>query len=320
MTENISEPISRTPAERYDGSWERPDKSLTTAAILGLVIVGIIYFYGLNMVAGIAVFTKASVLRDTSGSFIKRMTTTVMATKNPIRLSVMISEFVFMLLPTIWLIKRWHTKRILSYIQFKRVPIVETLLAVITVIFFIPVSSYIGEFVLRQLNFPDFLAQINEQIFTSYSKREMIWLVVVVCVTPAICEETLFRGYFQRTLERTLGMKSLFIAGIVFGLYHMEPINLISLSLLGILIGFFFYRSKSILPGMAAHFTNNFLAVLSLYKMPDGRPVVAFLSSSTPFLGFLGGILVSGIFVILYRRATKRNFVEKESSGVAAGQ
>ncbi len=320
MTENTSELISQTPIERYDGSWERPDKSLTTAAILGLVIVGIIYFYGLNMVAGIAVLTKASVLRDNTGSFIKRMTTTVMATKNPIRLSVMISEFVFMLLPTIWLIKRWHTKKILSYVQFKRVPILEILLAVITVIFFIPVSSYIGEFVLRQLNFPDFLAQINEQIFTSYSTREMIWLLVVVCVTPAICEETLFRGYFQRTLERTLGMKSLFIAGIVFGLYHMEPINLISLSLLGILIGFFFYRSKSILPGMAAHFTNNSLAVLSLYKMPDGRPVVAFLSSSTPFLGFLAGILLSGIFVILYRRATKSNFVEKESSSVAAGQ
>lgn len=315
MTENISEPISQTPIERYAGSWERPDKSLTTAAILGLVIVGIIYFYGLNMVAGIAVFTKASVLRDTSGSFIKRMTTTVMATKNPIRLSVMISEFVFMLVPTIWLIKRWHTKKVLSYIQFKPVPIVEILLAVITVIFFIPVSSYIGEFFLRELNFPDFLAQINEQIFTSYTKSEMLWLVVVVCVTPAICEETLFRGYFQRTLERTLGIKSLFIAGIVFGLYHMEPINLISLSLLGILIGLFYYRSKSILPGMAAHFTNNFIAVLSLYKMPDGHPVVAFLSNSTPFLGFLAGILLSGIFVIIYRRVTQKNFLRKQAEG-----
>lgn len=312
MSENITEPTPQPSIELFEGSWERPNKSLTTAAILGLIIVAIIYFYGLNIVAAIAVITKIPALQSKGGSFLDKLTNSVMATKNPIRWSVMISEFVFMLLPTVWLISRWHTKKILKYIQFKRVPISEILLAVITTVLFIPVSSYIGEFILRQLNFPDFLAQINEQIFTSYTPTEFIWLIMVVCITPAICEETLFRGYFQRTLERSLGMKSLFIAGILFGLYHMEPINLISLSLLGILIGFFYYRSKSILPGMAAHFTNNLLAVLSLYKMPNGHPVVAFLSNSTPLLGFLGGIVLSGVFVIVYGRVTERNFGMKE--------
>jgi len=297
-------------SEGYDGSWERPNKSLTTAAILGLIIVGIIYYYGLNIVAAIAVFSRG--MNYKGGSFLEEMKDTIMATKNPIRLSVMICEFVFMLGPTIWLIKHWHTKKIFSYIRLTRVPVGEILLAVITTILFIPVSSFIGEFILKQLNFPDFLAQIDAQIFTSYTTGEFVWLIVVVCVTPAICEETLFRGYFQRTLERTMGMKSVFIAGIIFGLYHMQPINLISLSLLGILIGFFYYRSKSILPGMAAHFTNNLLAVLSLYKMPDGHPVVAFLSGETPFLGFIASILLSGVFVIVYRQATKKNSVVKE--------
>jgi len=303
------------PGERYDGSWERPNKSLTTAAILGLVIVGVIYYYGLNLVAGIAIFTKATGLHETGGSFIDRMKTTVMATKNPIRLSVMVSEFLFMLVPTVWIIRRWHTKKVLSYIRFTRVHFIEVLLAIITTIAFVPVSSYIGEFFMRQLHFPDFLERIDEQIFTSYTPREFTWLIVVVCVTPAICEETLFRGYFQRTLERTVGAKSLFIAGIVFGLYHVEPINLISLSLLGMLIGFFFYRSKSILPGMAAHFTNNLLAVLSLYRMPNGHPIVSFLSNATPLLGFLAGIILSGILMVVYRSATEKNFVQKEALG-----
>jgi membrane protease YdiL (CAAX protease family) len=308
VSENITEPTPQPSIDLFDGSWERPDRSLTTAAILGLIIVAIIYFYGLNIVAAIAVLTKMSPLQNKGGTFLDKLTNSVIATKNPIRWSVMISEFVFMLLPTVWLIRHWHTKDILKYIRFKSVPLSEILLAIITTIFFIPVSSYIGEFLLRQLNFPDFLGQINEQIFTSYTPAEFIWLIVVVCITPAICEETLFRGYFQRTLERSLGMKSLFIAGILFGLYHMEPINLISLSLLGILIGFFFYRSKSILPGMAAHFTNNFLAVLSLYKMPNGHPVVGFLSISTPFPGFFAGIALSVIFVLVYQRVTQRNF------------
>ncbi len=313
MTENISDSIPQPSIERYDGSWERSNRSLTTAAILGLIIVGTIYFYGLNVMAGVAVFIKATGIHDVGGSFIKRMTTNIMATKNPIRYSVMISEFVFMLVPTIWIIKRWHTKKAMTYIRFKRAPIAEILLAVITTILFIPVSSFIGEFFMKQLNFPDFLEQINEQIFTSYTTTELFWLVIVVCITPAICEETLFRGYFQRTLERTLGIRSVFIAGIIFGLYHMEPINLISLSLLGMLIGFFFYRSKSIIPGMAAHFTNNLVAILSLYKTANGHPVVAFLSNLTSFFGFLAAILLSGIFVMVYRRATEKNFVDQHA-------
>ena len=312
MTENIVRPIPKPPTERYDGTWEMSNKNLTTAAILGLIIVGVIYYYGLNIVVGIAVYIKSAGIHPDKSSFLKTMTSTMMATKNSIRLSVMFCEFVFMLVPTALLIRRWHTTKILSYIRLKRVPVVEILLGIVSTILFMPVSSFIAEFILRQLNFPDFLAQINEQIFTSYTPAEFILLIVVVCVTPAICEETLFRGYFQRTLERTLGIRSLFIAGIIFGLFHMEPVNLISLSLLGILFGFFYYRSKSILPGMAAHFTNNLLAIFSLYKTPTGHPVAAFLSNPTPFSGFVAGILLSGGLVIVYRRATEKNFGVKE--------
>jgi membrane protease YdiL (CAAX protease family) len=308
LTGDFTGSATAAPLERYEGSWEKPGKSLITASILGLIIVGVIYYYGLNLVAGIALFTKSAGLKNTGGSLIQRMTTTVMATKNPIRFSVMISEFVFMLVPTVWIIRRWHTRKVLSYIRFGRVSIVELLLAVVTAVLFIPVSSYIGEFLLRELHFPDFLAQINDQLFTSYSPLEFVWLIFVVCVTPAVCEETLFRGYFQRTLERTIGMKSLFIAGIIFGLFHVEPINLISLSLLGMLIGFFYYRSKSILPGMAAHFTNNLIAVLSLYKLSNGHPIAGFLSSSTPMAAFIAGILLTAMLVIVYWRVTDRNF------------
>ncbi len=311
MSENTNEIAPQPTPEGFEGSWERPNKSTTTAAILGLIIVGIVYFYGLNIVAAVSVLVNIHGLQERGGTFIEKLTNTVMATKNPIRWSVTISEFVFMLAPTLWLISRWHTKKVFSYIQMKAVPVSEILLAVITTVIFIPVSSYIGEFLMRQLNFPDFLLRINEQIFTSYTPGEFVWLIFVVCITPAICEETLFRGYFQRTLERRLGMKSVFIAGILFGLYHMEPVNLISLSLLGILIGFFFYRSKSMLPGMAAHFTNNLLAILSLYKMPNGHPVVGFLSNATPFVLFIAGIVLSAAAVVVYQRATERNFEKK---------
>jgi membrane protease YdiL (CAAX protease family) len=54
------------------------------------------------------------------------------------------------------------------------------------------------------------------------------------------------------------------VVGVLFALYHMEPLGLLSLSLLGLVFGYFYFASGSLLPGMAGHFTNNFLVTLWL--------------------------------------------------------
>ncbi|HQT91166.1 MAG TPA: CPBP family intramembrane metalloprotease [Candidatus Kryptobacter bacterium] len=280
---------------------------------MGFIIVGIVYVYAQGLVGFIILALQHSESGGVNGSaktILDLLTAKAVATKNPIRYSVFISEFIFMLVPTIWIIRRWHTKDFLRYIRFRRVPGIEILLAIAASLFFFPASSAISDFFLRELNFPDFLMRINSELFTSYTPGEFFLVIVVVCVTPAICEETLFRGYFQRTLERTIGAKSLLIAGILFGLYHMRPLNLVSLSILGIMIGFFFYRSKSILPGMAAHFTNNFIAVLSVYRLPDGKPRIPFLSSGLSLPLVLLAIMASGLIILLYYNATRRNFTD----------
>lgn len=280
---------------------------------MGFIIVGIVYVYAQGLVGFVILALQHSESGGANGSaktILDLLTAKAVATKNPIRYSVLISEFIFMLIPTIWIIRRWHTKDFLRYIRFRKVPAIEILLAVAASLFFFPASSAISDFFLRELNFPDFLMRINSELFTSYTSGEFFWVILVVCVTPAICEETLFRGYFQRTLERTIGAKSVVIAGILFGLYHMRPLNLVSLSILGIMIGFFFYRSKSILPGMAAHFTNNFIAVLSVYRLPDGKPRIPFLSSDLSFPLVLLAIMASGLVILLYYNSTRRNFTD----------
>jgi uncharacterized protein len=306
-----SETVSEPSLPELDGSWERAHRNITAAAFFGLLITGVVYFHAQAVLSLILIsltkFVEHTKIDGTN--FIDRMMQLAAVMKNPIRYSLIISQFLFMLVPTIWIIKSWHTKQILSYVRFKRIPILELLLAVAATICFVPLSSGISEYFVKQLHIPDFLSNIDSQIFTSYSRMELLWLVVVVCITPALCEEMLFRGYVQRTLERTLGIKSLFITGTIFGLYHMQPINLISLSLLGILIGYFSYRSKNILPAMAAHFTNNFFVILSLYKMPDGEPIIEIFTLDTTFLFIIVSLVFGGILLYVYHIATQRNFV-----------
>lgn len=309
------EPEDRTEetieAHEFEGSWERGGKSLTTAAILGFIIVAVIYFYTQGFIGFIAMVLHGPGAAGTSGThktLIQLLSDRAMETKQPIRYSVIISQFIFLLLPTILLIRRWHTRHVLRYIRITKVPVFEILLAFTGAIMFFPVSAGISNFLMNQLHFPDFLARIDSLVFASNTPSELAWVIVIVCVTPAICEETLFRGYIQRTLERTIGWKSVLVAGILFGLYHMRPLNLVSLALFGILIGYFVYRSKSLLPSMTAHFTYNLIAVLSLYKMVGGRSRMPFVSLHIPLVIVILGAAGTVVVAMLYRNATSEKF------------
>jgi uncharacterized protein len=286
---------------------------LTTAAILGLIITGVVYFYAQAIITGILYFLNSSGTKEIlkEKTFIERISHTMTVLKNPLRYSLIVSQFLFMLVPIVWIIKRWHTVHVASYARMTRTSLLEIIVAVAATVCFVPVSGAISEFFVRKLNIPDFLAQVNAQLFTSYSTQELLWLIVVVCITPAVCEEMLFRGYVQRTLERTVGIKSVFITGILFGLYHMQPLNLISLSLLGILIGYFYYRSKSLIPCIFVHFTNNLLAVFSLYKTQHEQTVFPVFDFEITLLGGIAALLFTGGLIVLYYQITKKNFGEQ---------
>ena len=311
MTVNPAEAQNPRNLPVLDGSWERAGRSSTAAAFLGFLIVGVVYFHAQAIIGGILFFINAAGSHTSlhEKTFIEQLTRMTMAMKEPMRIAVFISQVIFMLLPTLWIVKRWHSTNAASYLRFNRIPVFEILLAAAITICVLPLNEYIGEFFAERLKIPDFLSRINEQLFTSYSSDELIWLIIVVCITPAICEEILFRGYVQRTLERRLGMKSIFITGVIFGLYHMRPINLLSLVLLGVLFGFFFYRSRSIFPGMAAHFTNNLLAVLALYKMPDDHPALEVFRYQPTFFGVIAALCIAGILLTVFYFYTKRDMV-----------
>jgi len=292
------------------GSWERRNRNSTVAAFVGLLIVGVIYFYAQSFI--IVGMTFIHAIKEshpaTQQTFIYQLTQAAQTMKNPMRYGLVFSQFIFMLLPTLWIVKKWHSMNVFSYIRLRGCSIAEVLMAVGSVLFCIPLCTSISQYLMQQLHVPDFLSRINSEIFTSYSRKELVVLVIIVSITPAICEEVFFRGYVQRTIERKLGARSIIITGIIFGLYHMQPLNLISLSLLGILFGYVSYRSKSIFPSITAHFTNNLFAVFSLHRSGDGQlmfPVFENVLSAPVVAISLVGLLW---MISIYHLTTQKNF------------
>jgi 2-haloalkanoic acid dehalogenase type II len=93
---------------------------------------------------------------------------------------------------------------------------------------------------------------------------------VLICLIAPFVEELFFRGFMFTVLRRRLGVAwSALIVGFVFGLGHAPApaISLIALGVFGVGLCLLYWRTESIIPGMALHALNNsitFGAVKSL--------------------------------------------------------
>ncbi len=82
----------------------------------------------------------------------------------------------------------------------------------------------------------------------------IILFVFVLGVMPALCEETLFRGFLYTSLRRKHGVFwSVLVSATVFAGVHMDPGAFLQLFVLGVVFALVMERTKSLIPSMVAH-------------------------------------------------------------------
>lgn len=92
---------------------------------------------------------------------------------------------------------------------------------------------------------------------------EMLFVIFIVSVVPAICEELFFRGFVFRSFElKYKKITAAILTGIFFSLYHFNPYGMIGLFALGVYFGIAAYVSNSIFVPVILHFLNNLTAVI----------------------------------------------------------
>jgi membrane protease YdiL (CAAX protease family) len=83
---------------------------------------------------------------------------------------------------------------------------------------------------------------------------------LLICVIAPFVEELFFRGFMFTVLARRLGpWWSMLIVGFVFGIGHAPApwISLVALGAFGVGLCLLYWRTESIIPGMALHALNN---------------------------------------------------------------
>ncbi len=148
-----------------------------------------------------------------------------------------------------------------------------------------------------------------EKLFEGIMAKPYGYLAIGI-LAPLV-EEMVFRGAVLRRLLDVLNGKKHWIAIILsaalFGLVHGNLAQGIHAFILGCVLGWMYYRTKSIVPGVVLHWVNNTVAYVMFYVMPqaaDGKLIDLFHGNNHTMmmaLGFSLCILLPSLYQLSWR-------------------
>lgn len=96
-----------------------------------------------------------------------------------------------------------------------------------------------------------------KNLFESMLSKNAFSFITAVILAPVL-EEVLFRGIILKGfLKNYSPVKAIVVSGLLFGIFHLNPWQAIGASFVGVILGWVYYKTKSIIPCIIIHFVNN---------------------------------------------------------------
>lgn len=147
--------------------------------------------------------------------------------------------------------------------------------------------------------------------------------ILVVALVPAVCEEMLFRAALQPTLQALVCNNHLgiLLTAVVFSLAHGDLYGFLPRLLLGVLLGYLFSTTGSLVVSACAHFVNNLVVVTAFHFYNRGvitfNPLAPLALPWALTLGCtLGAIL---LFYLYFMKKGSQNIGNTDSVNLTTG-
>lgn len=175
------------------------------------------------------------------------------------------------------------------------------------------IGAYVGTLFITMLIayfFPEEMMGASQDVQEVIMEAPVIVSILVVAVTPAICEELAFRGAllscFRNLKNRWTGI---IIVAAIFGACHGSIWRMLPTMLLGVAMGYLLFETENMLYPMLFHFINNAVPVIMLSLMSglmgfadaEGMMDTAMMMAGTsvPFATVAMYLMYSGIAPLL---------------------
>jgi membrane protease YdiL (CAAX protease family) len=307
-------------AARLDGKFERDGRNPVIGALLLVFMLGALYFLLGNLVELTAIFAKGLLAGPggepggsfslfgpgaMDGNFLDNLEDFYRDNRVLVLGVTVFFQFAVFLGCGLALTRKWLSSTTGPYLRYNRVRgLVWGLLAAFLIL---PVVDCVSWVTYRFFPLYSQVAAAEGALYRWDSPLEAFLIVFAVSITPAICEEALFRGVLQRTLARKLAFPwSFVVSGVIFAFYHQSALSLPALIPVGMLLGFLYWSFDSIWPGMICHATYNGM-ILLFANYPQALPRI--LSAGDyfrPWVWGAGAIALAAFCLAVGARALSR--------------
>ncbi|MDA0683779.1 MAG: CPBP family intramembrane metalloprotease [Bacteroidetes bacterium] len=291
-----------------DGRLERAGLSPLLSAVLGLMAAFLLFqgisavvLVGFTIMSGVAL---ADLMTQTGLSDFLTEHADIVIWSNTI------GQIFGLLLPGLWF-ARLHSSTVRSFLRLRRVPVGMVVLAVIGLLALIPLVQWTAT-LFDGLPWPQWIRDMEEGQMVLIEQVLMqdfslLFTISMLALTPAICEEILFRGFVQRQAERRLGAwGGILFSGIIFGFYHLRLTQAIPLSLLGIFMAWLTWRTRSLWPAIIVHLLNNtFAAVLGKMASKEGSNIDVESFEFPILITALSALVLAAMVTLIHRIAVR---------------
>lgn len=152
----------------------------------------------------------------------------------------------------------------------------------------------------------DWIPDIMEQ---SFDILQSGWGgILAIAIIGPVLEELLFRGAITKALlQQYSPKKAILISALLFGVFHINPAQILPAFLIGILFAWTYYKTGSLIPCILMHVLNNSLAVYLSIQHPEAKNMDDLISGS-PYLIVLSGavlLLIGSVLTMHYLTPAK---------------
>lgn len=125
--------------------------------------------------------------------------------------------------------------------------------------------AIIMEAIISLIPMPNYIRELFEQMI----QLDMVGYITLGIAAP-ILEELVFRGIvLKKFLEKYNPYRAIIYSALIFGIGHLNPWQFIAAFTIGIAIGWLYWKTRSIWPGIFIHFVNNSFSFYLAKKYND---------------------------------------------------
>lgn len=168
------------------------------------------------------------------------------------------------------------------------------------------------------MSFMPWLPNIMEQTFDIMQSG---WIgILTIAIFGPILEELMFRGAITKVLlSKYNPTTAIIISALIFGLFHINPVQVVAATLIGLILGWVYYKTASLIPCILIHILNNSMSVYLSLKYPDVENTQDFFTGNTYYIVLIAAIIIFvGAFLLMRRTIVPYPWKENAQEEVQA--